>query len=203
MRAVLGQVADVQPDPPPLSSVSHGEVVPGEVTSCVGVYPEEEVVLVGCDLNGAVQIAAFEPGLEDEFLLGVEGGVHALKGAVVELVPVELVMRHAVLLYGEEYVDGVAHAGRLRLYEGVTVLLLAGVALVEEDGIFPAGPEVADALGVGGVELGELLRDDLDGRAVELQGDLGSGQLEGLILEPAQLLHFKHKIIPKRQLWTQ
>lgn len=98
----------------------------------------------------------------------VEGGVHALKGSVVELIAVELVMRHGVLFIGERYVDAVAHTSCLGLGESVPVLLVAGVSFVEEDGVFPAGTKVANALGVCGVELGELLGDDLYGRAVEL-----------------------------------
>lgn len=62
------------------------------MASCIGVYPEEEVILVWGNFYGAVQVSAFESGLEDEFFLGVEGGIHALEGSVVELIPVELVM---------------------------------------------------------------------------------------------------------------
>lgn len=54
MGAVLGQVADVQSNPPSLVSVSDGEVVPGEMASCIGVYSKEEVVLVRGDFYGAV-----------------------------------------------------------------------------------------------------------------------------------------------------
>ena len=68
---------------------------------------------------------------------------------------------------------------------------------MEEDRVFPPRPEVADALRMGGVELGELLGNDLDWRAIELQGNFGSRQLNGFILKPPQLPHFKHKIIPK------
>jgi hypothetical protein len=98
VRAVLGEVADVEFDPSALVAVAEGEVVPGEVSPCIGVDAEEEVVLIGADLDRAVQVAALEPGLEGEVL--VDGGVHAFEGAVVELVAVELVVRHRVLSGG-------------------------------------------------------------------------------------------------------
>lgn len=95
MRSVLGQVADVEFDPSPVLSIAKGEVVPGEVPSGIGVDSEEEVVLIGCDLDGAIEVAALESRLEDEGF--VDGRVHAFKGAVVEFIAVELVMRHVVL----------------------------------------------------------------------------------------------------------
>jgi hypothetical protein len=45
---------------------------------------------------------------------------------------------------------------------------------VEEEGVVPARAQVADAVRVGGVDLGELLRDHFHRGTVELQRDLGS-----------------------------
>ncbi len=55
---------------------------------------------------------------------------------------------------------------------------LVGVFLVENEGVLPAWSEVADALGVGGVQLCELFGDYLYWWVVELEWDFGSGGLE-------------------------
>ena len=49
---------------------------------------------------------------------------------------------------------------------------------MENEGVLPARSEVADALGVGGVELCELFCDYLYWRVVELEWDFGRGGLE-------------------------
>ena len=99
MRVVLREVGQVEAHLLPLLHVFDGEVEPEDVTSCVGIDPEEEIVLALADLHHAVQVPALEPRLKREFLLQVDRRVHALEGAVVDLVLVELVVDHRILSY--------------------------------------------------------------------------------------------------------
>ena len=52
--------------------------------SGVGVDPEEEIELVGGGFDDAVEVAGLEGSVEEEFLLGIEGGIHAFEGSVEE-----------------------------------------------------------------------------------------------------------------------
>lgn len=101
MRAIFGQIANIEPHSLPFIHVFDGEIVPGDVPAGVGVDPQEEVVFVMVYLYRAVQISALKSGLKHQLFLQVDGGVHAFKGAIVELIPVELIMRHYVLDTGE------------------------------------------------------------------------------------------------------
>lgn len=59
----------------------HLEVVPQNVPRCIGVHPQDQVVLQRLQPHHAVEVAALEQTLEDQLLLGGQG-IHAGEGAV-------------------------------------------------------------------------------------------------------------------------
>jgi hypothetical protein len=92
----FGQVAQVELDPA-VAHVFDREVEPEEVSSGVGVYPEEKVVLVGVHLYNAVKVTSFKPRLKNQLVSCLQRGIHAFKGSIVDLISVELVVVHRVL----------------------------------------------------------------------------------------------------------
>lgn len=61
---------------------------------------------------------------------------------------------------------------------------------MEEDRVFPSRTEIGYSIGMVGVEFGQLLGNDFNGREVELKGNLGSWDLVVLSIYPTQLYHF-------------
>ena len=63
-------------------SVLNAEEVPSGVSSGVGVNSEEKVVFFRIGFDNAVEVAAFEGSVEDEFVFEFEGWVHSFEGSV-------------------------------------------------------------------------------------------------------------------------
>ena len=83
-----------------MADVLDGKVEPEDVATSVGVDSQEQIVLICVDLDHAVQIATLEPRLKNKLFFLSKGRVHPLEGAVVNFIPIELVVAHRVLHLG-------------------------------------------------------------------------------------------------------
>lgn len=57
----------------------------------VRINSEEEIVLLGLELDDTIEIGGLEGAVKDDFLVGVEGGVHSLESAIIEASFVEVI----------------------------------------------------------------------------------------------------------------
>jgi hypothetical protein len=70
------------------------------MATCIGVNPKEEIILFRGNFDHAIQVAGLETRLEPQLLLFVDGRVDSLKCSVVDLILIELVVKHGILNYG-------------------------------------------------------------------------------------------------------
>lgn len=143
VSVTLSQIAYIYLHPPTLT-VPHREVKPENVASCVGIYPQKQVVLVGSHLYHAIQISTFEPRLKKQLFLQLQSGVHPFKGPIIDLIFVVLIMIHRILTLRRIYLEKTAVFIHFLFVKFVTPK--SRVLFMEHNRVLPMRAEVANAI---------------------------------------------------------
>ena len=62
------------------------------MASCIGVYPQEKIVLHRLHLDHTIQIPSLETTIKDKLIAKIQGGVHALKSPVEYRRPIIMII---------------------------------------------------------------------------------------------------------------
>lgn len=137
------------------------------MTTGVGIDPQKQIELSTAYLHCAIQIAPLECCIENIALLALQSWIHAFKRSIKKLgLTVELLLLTLSLkMYVTEAV--VAQTAQTQLVALLAFLLLLipvpAIAFMKLGRVMRAWSEVVDAVGMGVVEFGEFLGDDVCG----------------------------------------
>jgi hypothetical protein len=65
-------------------TICNTEKIPSGVSTSVGVDPQKEIELIRAHFDDTIEVAPFEGSVEDELLVWLQSGVHALEGSIEE-----------------------------------------------------------------------------------------------------------------------
>ncbi len=75
-------IANVEFDFLSFFPVSDRKIEPLGMPSGVGIYPQKDIKSIGSRLNDAIEVSRLKRAVEDDLILEVESGIHALKRTI-------------------------------------------------------------------------------------------------------------------------